>query len=327
MIEVRHSKGTYLIEFTEFENQNGFLITDENLQRSYRDLKPKIVLPSGESTKSLPFYQELLSKLATEGITRKSQITALGGGVIGDLVGFVAATYMRGIDYVQVPTTLLAMVDSSVGGKVAIDLPEGKNLVGAFHPPAKVIIDTRFLKSLPQRQINCGMAEVFKYGLILDADLWNRVSQLDIETVVRKCVELKKQVVEEDEFETKGIRAKLNFGHTIGHAIEKLTRYEIYTHGEAISIGMVLESRLSEQLTLAPQGITEEICAVLEQQGLPTKARFVDSIPELVQSMKIDKKSEQGELTMSLLRNIGECELIKGIPEKEVSEVLATMQQ
>jgi 3-dehydroquinate synthase len=327
VIIVNHSKGKYPIEFTEFEPTSGFLITDENIHRSYPELKADLVLPAGELTKSVEWYSKVLSTLASRGLTRKSQLVAVGGGVIGDLVGFVAATYMRGIDYHQVPTTLLAMVDSSVGGKVAIDLPEGKNLVGAFHPPSKVTIDARFLRSLSERQLSCGMAEVLKYGLILDRGLWQESNGDNMVATIQRCVDLKRQVVEADEFEKNGIRAKLNFGHTIGHAFEKLTNYAMYTHGEAISIGMVLEARLSEKLNLAPQGITEEISRRLVEQDLPTTAPFVDSIPELVQSMKIDKKSEGGELTMSLLRNIGECELVKGIPEQAVIEVLMTMDQ
>lgn len=325
MMTIKHSKGTYPINFKKFENDDGYVITDENIKRTYPTLKVDQVLPPGESTKNFEHLELIQSNLAKNGATRKSTIVALGGGVIGDLVGFAAATYMRGIDYIQVPTTLLAMVDSSVGGKVAIDLNEGKNLVGAFHPPAKVIIDTDFLKSLPDRQIACGMAEVLKYGLILDQNLWENVDSMPQIDVIKRCIELKKQVVEEDEFETKGIRAKLNFGHTIGHAIEKLTNYETYTHGEAISIGMVLEAKLSEKLGIAEKGMSKEIEAKLNQHNLPTKAPFVHSAVELVQSMKIDKKSERGELTMSLLKNIGECELIKSIPEPIVLEILKEM--
>jgi 3-dehydroquinate synthase len=298
-----------------------------------------LTLPPGEQTKSLAHLAEICRWLAQNGATRKSTLVAMGGGVIGDLVGFAAATYMRGIQYIQIPTTLLAQVDSSVGGKVAVDIPEGKNLVGAFHQPAAVYIPIDLLQHLPSRQFNNGMAEIWKYGFIMDRELTERLQKNpqptgnDLHEIIEACIRHKAHVVAEDEFETKGLRAILNFGHTVGHAIEQALGYSSLLHGEAISIGMVAESRLGELLGLTPPGTTQIIRSCLEASSLPTRFfaqfgpqhmhqdRLAD--PEaLVNAMRRDKKATSGKLAFSLLTSIGGCKLIDGVEEQFVYQAL-----
>jgi 3-dehydroquinate synthase len=211
----------------------------------------RLVVPPGEGTKSVEQLGRLMSELAEVKIGRSGTVIGLGGGVIGDLAGFVAATYLRGVAFVQVPTTLLAMVDSSVGGKTGVNLPEGKNLVGVFHQPRLVVADLDTLATLPAREFNAGMAEVIKYGAIRDRALFDRVANGatpqddDLAEIVEKCVAIKARIVERDEFETKGERALLNFGHTLGHAIEKAGGYTRYLHGEAIALGLRAAAWLS----------------------------------------------------------------------------------
>jgi len=334
---VRHSLGEYPIEFCDLEMAVGGLpedrviVTDENVSTAWKRLIPvderTIVLPPGETTKSLTWYAEVVRELARRRCSRKTTLVAIGGGVIGDLAGFCAASYMRGIKYVQIPTTLLAQVDSSVGGKVGVDLPEGKNLVGAFWPPTKVAICAEVLVTLPPRQFANGMAEVWKYGFILDADFVNRLSRKEasISEVLRHCIELKAAVVEADEFERLGIRAKLNFGHTIGHAIEKVLGYEEFLHGEAISIGMVAEAILGERLGVTAPGTTEILRDELESQGLPVEWSGLRDADGLIAAMKLDKKASSGRLAFSLLTRVGECKLIEDVPESDVRSVLSSL--
>jgi len=260
-ISVKHRNGNYPVKFVGIGEALASLptdiriVTDTNVFAVLSDvLKPTdhlLTVPAGEHSKALSVLSDILSWLAQSRASRRTTIVALGGGVIGDLVGFAAAVYMRGVPFIQVPTTLLSQVDSSVGGKVGIDLPEGKNLAGAFYPPNQVYLATQFLKSLPERQFRNGMAEVWKYGFIMDAELIALMSQKGVtvedpklDEIVHRCIRHKAKVVEEDEFETLGIRATLNYGHTVGHAIEFLTGYGPVLHGEAISIGMVVEAKL-----------------------------------------------------------------------------------
>jgi 3-dehydroquinate synthase len=324
---IRHAQGTYDVRFDEFNGTTHVVVTDSNLAKLYPKLigSSPIVIEAGESSKNLDTYAYVAGQLLHRGATRKSTIVALGGGVVGDLVGFVAATYMRGIPFVQVPTTLLAQVDSSVGGKVGVDLPEGKNLLGAFHPAKEVIIDSRFLKTLPERELRCGLAEIVKYGWIMAPEILDELSKsdLDLQKLVRKCVELKARVVQEDEFETKGVRAWLNFGHTVGHAIEQITNYETYTHGEAISIGMVVETRVAEEMGLAGRGLSQKVQNSLAQHGLPTELSTKLSVSTLIDVMRRDKKSDQREITMSLVYRSGQCELVKNVPVEIIERVLA----
>jgi len=337
---VRHSKGSYPIEFGSLEKlwskycENGLIITDTNVHKHVIQRfglpEPTIVIDPGEASKSLEVYGETVRALAATRLTRDKPIIAVGGGVVGDLAGFVAATYQRGVPFVQVPTSLLAMVDSSVGGKVGIDLPEGKNLVGAFHPPTAVLIDPTTLESLPEREFKNGCAEIWKMAFVLKPDLATNAPLIgpndpEIDGLIKKCVALKAQVVQEDEFETTGLRAILNFGHTIGHALEKLLGYKDLLHGEAISIGMVEESRLGERLGITSPETTLQLIVVLESQGLPTEAPDDVDINLWVETMKIDKKRLRSDrLSMSLLNTIGSCKLVHDI---EPSAVVRSLNQ
>lgn len=334
-----HSAGTYDITFGTLAEAisalptNSVFITDQNVEHLYRSSLPGSALvlsvPPGEPSKSVGRWSELQSQLAKARVERKSSIVALGGGVIGDLAGFVAATYMRGVSLYQVPTTLLAQVDSSVGGKVGIDLPEGKNLVGAFYPPKHVFVCTEVLSTLPDREFRNGMAEVWKYGFILDRDLCAAIRGAGalrdgdaIDPLVRRCIELKKQVVEADEFETTGERAKLNFGHTVGHAIEKMTGYGPVLHGEAISVGMVVEARIGEAIGLSAPGTEAEVEESLRSQGLPTTSVVLRDVDMLIETMLRDKKASRGRLAFSLLTSVGACRLVEDVAVSEVKGVL-----
>jgi len=328
---VRHSRGSYTVHFGELTDiwrnvlPQAVIITDDQVAGMYPELlqdRTVLVLPNGEHTKSLTHFGQCCEWLASNGVDRRGHIVALGGGVIGDLVGYVAAAYMRGIKYTQVPTTLLAQVDSSVGGKVAIDIPQGKNLVGAFYPPETVLVSTDFWKTLPARQWAAGMAEVWKYGYILDRSLCmtlgKGIKDLDM---VRRCAALKKHVVEEDEFESKDFRAILNFGHTIGHAVEQLSGYSLL-HGEAVAIGMVMEARLGEALGITRAGVAPEIASNMQAEGLPTTIPAPMSTSDLLALMMRDKKVVDGKLAMSLLQDIGMCKLCREIPRDTVEQIL-----
>lgn len=289
-----------------------------------------ITFPAGEPSKNLATYIGVLEQVANRRASRGTSVVAIGGGVTGDLVGFVAATYMRGVPFVQVPTTLLAMVDSSVGGKVGIDLPQGKNLAGAFYSPDRVLIPRDALTTLPDRQIRNGMAEVWKYGFIMSdgfiAELdAHPVQQADQVTdwMLQRCIEFKRDVVAADFRETTGARATLNFGHTIGHAIEKVLEYRDLLHGEAISIGMVLEARLGELIGFCPAGTANEVESRLQRQGLPATHPVLRQPDELIAAMRTDKKSAGGKLAFSLISNLGACRLVPDVGEAEVRAVLA----
>lgn len=338
---VTHSKGAYEIHFatlSEFKNHlpsDAPIITDTNVGNLFPDLlkgRPAYQLPPGEEQKTLARFSEAIEWLASQRVSRSATIIALGGGVIGDLVGYVAASYMRGIKFIQVPTTLLAQVDSSVGGKVGVDLPQGKNLVGAFHPPSSVVVCTEALATLDERQFTNGMAEVWKYGFIQDPELVEELRELNLnsshpqlEAIVRRCIRHKRDVVEADEMETNGLRATLNFGHTVGHAIEQATGYTEYLHGEAISIGMVAEAKLSENIGLAQKGTTEVVETSLASQGLPTRLKEIIPPATLIQAMKLDKKAKAGKLAFSLLSRIGECKLVDDVPERDAELALAEL--
>jgi 3-dehydroquinate synthase len=268
-----------------------------------------------EDSKSLKNYAALMSKFAQEKVSRQGVAIALGGGVIGDMVGFVAATYLRGINFVQVPTTLLAMVDSSVGGKTGVNLPEGKNLVGAFHQPKLVVADLDTLATLPPREFAAGMAEVIKYGAIRDKALFERVikgvkpGDADLDVIVETCVAIKARIVENDEFETKGERALLNFGHTIGHAIEKATGYKKYLHGEAISLGMRAAAWLSRREAGLSQEDARDLDVALIANQLPVVLdREVDS-QAILAALGNDKKvAADGVNRWVLLTEMGKAE-------------------
>jgi len=281
-----------------------------------------IVVQPGEPSKSIDTAAQLWEKMLDLGTDRKSLLVAVGGGVIGDLAGFVAATYARGIGLLQVPTSLLAQVDSSVGGKVGINLPAAKNMVGAFWQPLGVLIDTAALDTLPQREYRAGLGEVVKYGVILDADFFTyleeNVAGLNqrehdvLAHVVARCCRLKADVVEADERETTGLRAVLNYGHTFCHAIETVTGYERFLHGEALSIGMLCASRLAEALGRVDASVTLRQYDLLKALGLPLTLPEVDH-DELIGAMRHDKKVEYGQLRFVLPTNIGHVELVADV--------------
>lgn len=277
---------------------------------------PRLSLPAGESAKSAERLVGIWDFLAEHRLDRRSVLWVVGGGVTGDLGGFAAASYLRGIDFVQIPTTLLAMVDSSVGGKTGINIPAGKNLVGAFHHPRAVFILPEFLDTLPPREFAAGMAEVIKYGLLGDPELFDRLARNPVSCrdagllgVIRRCCAIKAAVVQADERETaaEGGRALLNLGHTFGHAIEKVAGFGTYLHGEAVAIGLAAAARASVRLGVLQAAEIPRIDQVLGAHGLPTRLRSPLSTSELLAAMRSDKKVRAGKLRLVLLRRIGEA--------------------
>jgi 3-dehydroquinate synthase len=283
-----------------------------------------VTIPAGETAKSLKVLKACYDQLAAQLLERKSFILALGGGVVGDLAGFVAATYLRGLPFVQVPTTLLAQVDSSVGGKVGLNLKAGKNLVGAFYQPRLVLCDLDTLASLPRREYRAGLAEVIKYGIIYDARLFGRLERdlpklmrrdpRTLAAVVARCCEIKADVVRQDETES-GLRAILNFGHTIGHALEAISHYGKYLHGEAIAIGQVAAAKLSGQILGLPTNEVERIERLFRRAGLPTRVKLnARQRQKMLSAMKLDKKVSAGEIKFVLARRIGAVEFGHEVP-------------
>ena len=308
------------------------VITDENVAPLYGSrivqslekagFKPALeVLPAGETTKSQAQLLNLYSKAAAHGLDRKCFMVALGGGVIGDLTGFAAASWLRGIKFVQVPTSLLAMVDSSVGGKTGINIPEGKNLVGSFHQPELVLMDLDTLKTLPPRELAAGMAEVVKYGVIWDAELFRKLEQgssIDAELIAR-CCEIKAEVVGKDERES-GLRGILNFGHTAAHAIENVAGYGEFLHGEAVAIGMVYAAHLSVALKELRAEEASRIEKLLSRLSLPIGVSGLEW-NEIRAAMAVDKKTVGGLPKFVLTDRIGHVEFGCEVPEKLLEEV------
>jgi 3-dehydroquinate synthase len=304
------------------------ILTDRNVAPLYADaamdslgaagFDPLLVtVPAGESAKDLKVVAQCYNELAAHRLERRSFVVALGGGVVGDLAGFVAATFLRGIDFVQVPTTLLAQVDSSVGGKVGVNLRAGKNLVGAFHQPRLVLCDLDTLRTLPDREYRAGLAEVIKYGVIRDAALFRLLEKqmtrlLDREAtllsqVIARCCRIKAEVVGADETE-QGLRAILNFGHTIGHALEAVAGYGRFLHGEAISIGQVLAARLSSEVVGLSTDEADRIRRLFEAAGLPVQVRLrPNARRELIAAMLHDKKVSGGAVKFVLVPRLGEA--------------------
>jgi 3-dehydroquinate synthase len=319
------------------------IVTDENVARFHlKTLQDSldesgvksisIILPAGEKTKSFAALGNLCEKLLGAGVERRDKIIALGGGVIGDLTGFAAAILTRGVDFVQIPTTLLAQVDSSVGGKTGINTARGKNLVGAFHQPILVLADTKLLETLPRRELAAGYAEVAKYGLLGDlpffewlesnADLLMRGDSQARSYAIRKSCSAKAAIVIEDETE-QGVRAHLNLGHTFGHALEAATGYgSRLLHGEGVAIGMVQAFRFSEKRGLCKTGTADRVAKHLKSAGLPTHMRDIEGklppVAELVEIMRQDKKAQDGKLTFILARAIGDTFIAKNIPDADV---------
>lgn len=291
-----------------------------------------VLIPDGEEYKNITWAYNIITELLKNRLDRNSCLIALGGGVIGDITGFVASIYMRGINFIQVPTTLLSQVDSSVGGKTGINHELGKNMIGTFYQPKLVWIDIDTLKTLPKREILCGIAEIIKYGVIWDKEFFefleiNRESILNLDhlpltNIIRRSCEIKADIVSRDEQE-RGLRAILNYGHTIGHALETETGYKRYLHGEAVAIGMNIEARLSEALGLLNKKDLLRIKEIIESYGLPSELPEGLSLDSLVSHMMIDKKVEAGELRFVLPEEIGRVRIKKGISLEDIKRVIS----
>lgn len=290
----------------------------------------EVVLPDGEDHKDWPTLNRIFDALLAHGCDRRTVLFALGGGVVGDMAGFAAASYMRGVPFVQVPTTLLAQVDSSVGGKTAINHPQGKNMIGAFYQPARVVCDLDTLATLPERELSAGLAEVIKYGPIADTafldwievniDALVRRDRAALAHAVRRSCEIKAEVVGQDEREA-GLRAILNFGHTFGHAIEAGLGYGEWLHGEAVGCGMVMGLQLSRRLGLVDEAFVRRVTALIARAGLPTVGPDLGA-ERYLQLMRVDKKSEAGEIRFVVIERPGQAG-VRGAPDAMVRAVLA----
>jgi 3-dehydroquinate synthase len=291
------------------------------------------VLPDGEQYKNWQTLNLIFDALLGQGCDRKTPLFALGGGVVGDMTGFAAACYMRGVPFVQVPTTLLAQVDSSVGGKTAINHPLGKNMVGAFYQPQLVLCDLQTLKTLPAREISAGLAEVIKYGPIADmaffdwlerhVDALRSLEHAAVAHAVRRSCEIKAEVVGRDERES-GLRAILNFGHTFGHAIESGMGYGVWLHGEGVGVGMVMGALLSQKLGLVNAGFVQRLTSLIARAGLPVRAPVLDTqdnVGRYMQLMRLDKKSQAGEIHFVLIARPGMAK-VRAVPDALVREVI-----
>lgn len=294
------------------------VITDSNVEKLYAEQVARSlsqadfdvsvhVFTAGEKSKSLSSIARMYNYMANRTMSRKDIVVALGGGVTGDMAGFAAATYMRGIDFVQIPTSLLAQVDSSVGGKTGVDIEQGKNLVGAFHQPRLVIIDPDTLKTLPEYYVNDGMAEIIKYGCIKDRELFKTLEDNDaadiIRDIIERCVSIKRDVVNRDEKE-KGERMLLNFGHTLGHSLEKIYNFEKLSHGQAVAIGMCMITKACEKAGITEKGTAERIEGLCKKYSLPTEDGAAAS--EIARVCASDKKAGGSRVSLVMLRKIGE---------------------
>jgi len=280
----------------------------------------RYVIPNGEASKSAEYLVPLVNFLAKEKLSRTDTVIALGGGVVGDLAGFAAAVYMRGTGFIQIPTTLLAAVDSSVGGKTAINLEAGKNLAGAFYQPDAVLCDISLLSTLRPEVFRDGCAEVIKYGVIADSELFKSFEKPikdRLEDVIARCVEIKRDIVAQDEFE-KSVRKFLNFGHTIGHAIELLSRYK-FTHGSAVAEGMAIVTRAAAQMKICDDSCRQDVIKILKLYGLPTNTTFDPA--SLANACLSDKKRDGGKVTMIFPEKIGKC-IMKDIKVEELENVI-----
>ena len=308
------------------------VITDDTVDKLYSDVVMKslsdagfetfkFVFPHGEKSKNISTFSSILEFLAESGLTRTDALVALGGGVVGDVAGFAAASYLRGIDFIQIPTTLLACVDSSVGGKTAIDLKAGKNLAGAFYQPKLVIADFETLSTLTGGIFADGMAEVIKYGVIFDKAFFeflrDNEAKDNLEYVITRCVELKRDIVNADEKE-KGVRALLNFGHTVGHAIEKCSGYKI-PHGSAVAVGMVIISRAAYKCSFCGENYADIIASLNKKYSLPVSTDF--SASELSSAAMADKKRAGDKIKLIIPEALGNC-VIKSVPTSELEKII-----
>jgi 3-dehydroquinate synthase len=327
---IQIEKGSFnkILSYIEpvYKGQKIMIISDERVYSFYGELIKNqlslhyevsiIILPCGEKSKHFKTLETIYEHCIKTKLTRSDLIIALGGGVIGDLAGFIAATYLRGISFIQLPTSLLAQVDSSVGGKVAVDLDLGKNLVGAFHHPDLVVIDSNVLKTLEPKYLHDGMGEVIKYGCIKSLSLFEKLESYqdyvellkNIDDVIYECINIKKIVVENDEKDF-GDRLILNFGHTIAHAIEKFYHYETYSHGEAVGLGMLRITKEAIKKGLSPNGIDQRIENLLLKYQLPIDCEVLNH--QLLEAITIDKKNFDSKLNLIILEKIGKSKIIK----------------
>jgi len=337
---VRAHLGEHLVSLTP--GRKAFLVSHPSLYKLYGTTLAEslraagfgvevCLVPEGERSKTLLAASRLFTRLARGGADRQSVVCAFGGGVLGDLAGFVAATYMRGLPLVQIPTSLLAMVDSSIGGKTAVNHKLGKNLIGAFYPPRAVFTDTALLQSLPEREYLCGLSEIVKAGVIGDVEFFGfieghveeirRREETVLTTLIERAIAVKVRVVQEDPTE-RGVRAILNFGHTLGHALEAATLYAQYSHGEAVAIGMALVAILSERLGYCTAAVRSRLCALIETLGLPTT--YTGLPPQhLLEVMTHDKKSLNGVVRFVLLKDVGEVAFHQQVPLEALQTLLA----
>ena len=309
------------------------IITDENVDNLYidkvlsslNDKKVyKIVISPGENSKNISIVENILQTMLDIGLTRKSRLIAVGGGVVGDIAGFCASIYMRGIDFIQVPTTLLSQVDSSVGGKTGVNMPQGKNTIGSFYQPKAVIIDTKTLNTLSSRELISGIGEIVKYGIIYDYEFLKyirlniiKILELDediIKETIKRCCEIKAEIVSKDEKE-KGLRKILNYGHTIGHALEAATNYKKYTHGEAVLMGMYYEGMMAKNLNYIDESYYGEIVKIIEDIGVSVDIDHISWV-KLTEYMMKDKKNKEGKISFILPMGRG-----------KVSEILLTTKE
>ena len=310
-----------------------YIMRTEQAMRQHFDVVHSVILPDGEAHKNWETLNQIFDQLLTQRCDRKTVLFALGGGVVGDMTGFAAASYMRGIPFVQIPTTLLAQVDSSVGGKTGINHPLGKNMIGAFYQPERVICDLDTLKTLPPRELSAGLAEVIKYGPIYDMDFldWietnlDALMACDLEAMafaVRRCCEIKADVVSQDEREG-GLRAILNFGHTFGHAIEAGMGYGAWLHGEGVGCGMVMATRLSHKMGMVDQAFVDRLTRIVKRAGLPTVAPVLDpqdNVGRYMELMRVDKKADAGQIQFILVNGQGKAH-VGPAPDAMVAEVI-----
>lgn len=331
------------VNFTEYSSL--ILVTDATTEKLYGQPVTKALkatgkrvlvfaFPAGERSKSLKQVERGYQFLIDNGVDRNALLCVLGGGVVGDVGGYLASTYLRGIDYIQLPTTLLAQVDSSIGGKVGINFSGKKNMVGSFYQPRAIISDIAFLESLPAQEIRNGMAEVIKYGLAMDKELFDTISHRErgeftppeLVDIIKRCSSLKAKIVAADETDRSGLRSILNFGHTVGHAVEATTRFQGQRHGEAVAIGMMAASKMSNRLGMLSRESVDKISKVLTQFGLPSRCPEI-SPGELLEAMQFDKKATQGQLKWVLLEGIGQGVVNCTVDEDVVTEVLAEVCQ
>jgi len=332
------SKNNWMSRYIMITDSNVFTLHGERVQASLREMDLNVDMihfPAGEAWKTMETSLHIVDRMIDLGADRTSGLIALGGGIVGDITGFIASIYMRGIPYIQVPTTLLAQVDSSIGGKTAIDLPQGKNILGTFYQPKGVFIDVAFLKTLTRQELRNGLAEIVKYGIIDDPGLFSRLKaeveaiknrdMAILEEIIVSSCRIKKGIVEMDEME-RGLRRILNFGHTIGHAIETESGYTI-SHGEAISMGMVASAILSERLKYLPSGDRERIVSLIRALGLPDRIPQNLGTEGILSQIKKDKKKEGDKIRFVLIKKIGIPFIDGCMPERLVRKIIEELKE